>query len=208
MNIQHEPKEQHAVLIFMLIKNREQIVLCIMQHTSRIISCTTGNQLGQNPTGTCFLFFFLHLKWEECRLFTVWMRIKEAMHGVFVEWILTWPPGTTDYHFYKKMLTLCAAVTQLRRGLLTTSSTKTSITNLSLLYYSYTSTYQLLSSKLKDKIQHRLKNWPIRAFLNLTPLLWKYKNTPTTPGFNQQGFWRSQGIHIRCFVRFLQLYIF
>ncbi len=57
MNIQHEPKEQHAVLIFMLIKNREQIVLCIMQHTSRIISCTTGNQLGQNPTGTCFFVF-------------------------------------------------------------------------------------------------------------------------------------------------------
>lgn len=43
-------KEQHAALIFMLIKNREQIVLCIMQHASGRRSCTTGNQLGLNPT--------------------------------------------------------------------------------------------------------------------------------------------------------------
>ena len=49
-------KEQHAALIFMLIKNREQIVLWIMQHTSGRKSCTTGNQLGQNPTGACLFF--------------------------------------------------------------------------------------------------------------------------------------------------------
>lgn len=35
-----------------------------------------------------------------------------------------------------------------------------------------------------SKIQHCLKKRPIRAFLNLTLLLWKYKTAPTTPGFS------------------------
>lgn len=129
-------KEQHADLIFMLIKNREQIVLCIMQNTSGIISCTTGNQLGQNPTGTCFvfLFFFLRLCLSTSRELLVYCldgnKRRLSMEGLKLILLQHEEESTPGYHFYKRMLTLCAAVTQVGLNSFTTSGTQTVITDL------------------------------------------------------------------------------
>lgn len=71
-----------------------------MQHTSWIISCTTGNQLGQNPTGTSFFFFF-HLCFSKEKVVYLLEYKRPRMAQ-----IPTWPPVTTGYHDHKTTLSV------------------------------------------------------------------------------------------------------